>query len=148
MFWVDTSFVEELRTARLRSLVRGSRQLRGISVLAKWGMCPPINNVERLLEEEDAIAQLGVRHNGEITAAALVAKNAYRPTTTAFYYVYARNPRALRQHTAGAIDVCIRQDMGDLLIDLINAHRCFEPTYLAMGFAEVADHAMFEKAIA
>ena len=107
-----------------------------------------LKSVERLLEEEDAIAQLGVRESGEITAAALVGKNSYRPTTAAFFYVYARSPRALRQLVSGAIGLCIERGTRDLLVDLINAHRGFEPTYLDMGFVDVADHAMFEKVIA
>lgn len=140
---IPTQTVVELDMERDRSDIAHAASI--------WMCCSPesaIQSVERLLEEEDAIAQLGVRQNGEITAAALVGKNGYRPTTAAFYYVYARNARALRQLAAGAIDVCIEQGTGDLLVDLINAHRCFEPTYLDMGFVEVADHAMFEKVIA
>lgn len=105
-------------------------------------------SVERLLEEEDAIAHLGVQEGGETTAAALVAKNWYRSRTAALFYVYARNARAVRQLAAGAVEACIREGTADLIVDVINAHRCFEPTYLDMGFVEVADHAMFEKAIA
>ena len=104
-------------------------------------------SVERLLKDEETIAHIGVRENGEITAAAQVAKNWYRPSTAALFYAYARNARALRQLAAGAIEACIQAEGRDLLVDVISAHLCFEPTFLDLGFVEVADHAMFEREI-
>jgi len=106
-----------------------------------------IEHVEQLLKDEETIAHIGVRENGEITAAAQVAKNWYRPSTAALFYAYARNARALRQLAAGAIEACIQAEGGDLLVDVIGAHLCFEPTYIDMGFVEVASHAVFEKVI-
>jgi len=117
------------------------------SVWLKCSHETAIEHVEQLLEDFDTIAHIGVRENGEITAAAHVAKNWYRPSTAALFYAYARNARALRQLAAGAIEACIQAEGGDLLVDVIGAHLCFEPTYLDLGFVEVADHAMFEKTI-
>ncbi|MFC2095555.1 hypothetical protein ACFLSW_03860 [Candidatus Bipolaricaulota bacterium] len=115
-----------------------------------WMSCShesAIKSVERLLGDEAPIAHLGVRENGEIAGAVLVGKNWYRPTTAALFYAYARNPKALRQLAAGAIKACAQVGTTDLIVDVINAHRCFEPTYLDLGFVGVADHAMFERII-
>ncbi|MFC2082517.1 hypothetical protein ACFLSG_00555 [Candidatus Bipolaricaulota bacterium] len=116
-----------------------------------WMRCShesAIKHVEQLLKDQDTIAHLGVRESGEIAAVAHVAKNWYRPSTAALFYAYARTPRALRQLAAAVIDACIREGTADLIVDVINAHRCFEPTYLDLGFVEVAAHAMFEKVLA
>ena len=104
-----------------------------------------IKSVQRLLEDEAPVAHIGVCEDGEITAAAHVARNWYRASTAALFYVYARNARALRQLAAGAVEACIHEGVRNLIVDVINAHRCFEPTYLDLGFVEAAGHAMFQK---
>jgi len=139
---VSTDNVVELDLTRDRDDIA-----HAASVWMKCSHESAIGQVEQLLRDYDTIAHIGVRENGEITAAAQVAKNWYRPSTAALFYAYARNARALRQLAAGAIDACIRADGRNLLVDVIGAHLCFEPTYLDLGFVEVANHAVFEKAI-
>lgn len=115
-----------------------------------WYGCSPEKacaRVEEMLADESIVSHLATREKNEIVAVALLAENSYRPSTAAFFYVYARNARALRQLVSKSIAVCIEHGSSDLLVDLIGAHHHFEPTYLDMGFVKVAEHAIYEKRI-
>ena len=115
-----------------------------------WCECPLERAVEILSEWFEELATVGhlvVREAGEVTAAALISRNRLRPSTTAFEYVYATNPDALRQLVSRAIQLCIDADSDRFLIDLIGAHHHFEPTYLDLGFKLVVEHALYRKQI-
>lgn len=97
--------------------------------------------------EWPVVAHLAVRENEALTAACLLAPNHIRESLIAAYYISAYNPRALRQLISKSVDVCLERESATLLVDLVAAHRHFEPTYLDLGFEKKAEFALYEREI-
>jgi hypothetical protein len=126
--------------------LRGAAQLASIWYKQALQQCE--ERIRAMAAADNAVAHLAVRRNGHYTGACLIARNPIRPEVAAVYYVYAREYRSLRQLMSKAVAVCIEQGCQTLLDDLINEHRCFEPTYEDLGFAKTVEYAMYEKRIA
>jgi len=95
--------------------------------------------------ERGVIAHLGVRTSGKLMAACLVAPNDLQPSIAADYYIYTPDEHRLKTLLASAVAKCIDRGVHNLIADLINEHRQYEPVYEDLGFKKVADWARFEK---
>lgn len=94
------------------------------------------------------IAHLGLREDGRLVAACMAAPNAVRPSTAAIYYIYTPDETNLRPMLARVVDKCVDRGMHNVIADLVNEHRQYEPVYQELGFEKVADWARCEKALA
>ena len=115
-----------------------------------WNACSPRRAKEiyaQWREELEIVGHLVVRKDEEVVASALISRNFLYPSIAAFVYVYATDPDALRQLVSGAIEACIEADAESLLVDLVGAHRHFEPTYMDMGFHLADVHGWYTKRI-
>jgi hypothetical protein len=75
----------------------------------------------------------------------MAARNDLRPSTAANYHIYAPNGSTLKALLAHIIHKCIDSRIHNIIADLINEHREFEPVYQQLGFKKVADWARCEK---
>ncbi len=116
---------------------------------AKWYKRSPAWCLSHLQEWHEAglIAHLSVRENGRMIAACLAAPNDVRPSTAALFYIYAPDANSLRPMLAKAVNKCVDVGVHNLIADLINEHRGFEPIYQKLGFRKVAEWARCEKAL-
>jgi hypothetical protein len=105
------------------------------SLLAEW-------------HEADLITHLGVREDGKLVAACMAAPNSVRPSTAAIYYIFTPNERSLRPMLVSVVDKCVDRGVHNVIADLINEHRQYEPVYQELGFKKVADWARCEKTLA
>ncbi len=118
------------------------------NLAARWYKRPAewCRNHLREWHQYGVIAHLGMRSAGKWVAGCLVAPNVLRPSTAANYYIYTPDEACLEPLLAMAVNQCI--DHGttqNLIADLINDHRQFEPVYERLGFRKVADWAKCEK---
>lgn len=97
--------------------------------------------------EPEGLAHLIVQENERIVGACLAAESDVRKGLVAIQYIYVENAPALRQLLAGVMNACRAAAMDTLLVDLVNEHRHFEPTYRALGFRKAAEFAVYEKAL-
>lgn len=95
--------------------------------------------------DEGIITHLGVRKDGELIAACIAAPNDVRPSTAAIYYVFSPNEDFLKPMLAKVVSKCIDFGVNNVIADLINEHRHYEPVYQEMGFKKVAEWARCEK---
>ena len=101
--------------------------------------------LKELHQDPDTIAQLVLRRGDQVVAACAVAANYLRrDDLAALFYVYAQDVHALRPLIAGAIERSTEAGFETLLVDLIYAHRHFEPAYLDMGFTQAAEWGLYE----
>jgi hypothetical protein len=91
------------------------------------------------------IAHLGFRQQQRLIASCLVAPNDVRPSTAAIYYIYTPNELSLRPMLARVVDKCIEYGTRNVIADLINEHRQYEPVYQELGFRKVAEWARCER---
>jgi len=119
-------------------------------IAARWYGRPPQWCRSLLAEWHEAglIAHVGVREDGKLVAACMAAPNTVRPSTAAIYYIYTPNERSLRPLLVRVVDKCIDRGIQDVIVDLINEHRQYEPVYQELGFQKVADWARCEKILA
>jgi hypothetical protein len=119
-------------------------------IAARWYGCPPEWCRSLLTEwhEVGLITHLGVREEGKLVAACMAAPNTVRPSTAAIYYIYLPDERSLRPLLARVVDKCIDRGIQDVIADLINEHRQYEPVYQELGFKKVVDWARCEKTLA
>ncbi|HEY71616.1 MAG TPA: hypothetical protein G4O08_13650 [Anaerolineae bacterium] len=97
---------------------------------------------------EGVITHLGVREHGRLIAACMAAPNTVRPFTAAIYYIYAPDEHVLQPMLAKVIDKCIGHGVQNVIADLVNEHRSYEPLYQKLGFQKVAEWARCEKSLA
>lgn len=118
-------------------------------IAARWYRRPPEWCRSLLAEWHEAglIAHLGLREDGKLVAACMAAANPVRPSTAAIYYIYTPDERSLRPMLARVVDKCIDRGIHNVIADLVNEHRQYEPVYLELGFKKVADWARCEKAL-
>ncbi len=91
-------------------------------------------NQLRQWHEWGVITHLGVREAGKFIAACMAAPNVLRPSTAALYYIYTPDKHWLEPMLARAVDKCIEFGENNLIADLINEHRQYEPVYEQLGF--------------
>ncbi len=91
------------------------------------------------------ITHLGVREQGELIAGCLVGPNNVRPSTAAIFYIYTPDEHCLRPLLAKVVSKCVDYGTHDVIADLVNEHRQFEPVYQELGFKKVAEWAHCEK---
>jgi hypothetical protein len=96
---------------------------------------------------EGIITHLGVRDQEKLIAACMVAPNLVRSSTAAIYYIYAPDEHSLTMMLGKVIDKCVAYGVYNLIADLVNEHRQFEPVYQELGFKKVAEWARCEKAL-
>lgn len=90
---------------------------------------------------------LGVRQEGRLIAACMAAPNMVRPSTAAMYYVYTPAERSLRPMLARVVNRCIDYGVRNVIADLVNKHRQYEPVYQKLGFSQVANWARCVKTL-
>ena len=91
------------------------------------------------------IAHLGVREKHRLIASCLVAPNDVRPSTAAMFYIYTPNELSLRPMLAGVVAKCVEYGTRNVIADLVNEHRQYEPVYQELGFRKVAEWARCER---
>jgi hypothetical protein len=104
------------------------------SLLAEW-------------HEAGVITHVGVRENGKLIAACIAAPNDVRPSTAAIFYIYSTDEHSLKPMLAKVVNKCISYGVDNIIADLINDHRQYEPVYQKLGFKKVAEWAHCEKEI-
>lgn len=104
------------------------------SLLAEW-------------HEAGVIAHVGVRENGKLIAACMASPNDVRPSTAAIFYIYSPDEHNLKPMLAKVVNKCIDYGVDNLIADLVNDHRQYEPVYRDLGFKKVAEWAHCEKEI-
>ena len=104
------------------------------------------SRLESMLQQ-GFIAHLGAREHGKLVASCLVASNYLRSSTAAVYYIYAADKEHLIPLLVKVVENCIEYGSNNLIADLINEHRQFEPVYQELGFEKVAEWALCEKDI-
>ena len=121
--------------------------LEEIAELAShWYKQPPNWCLQKLQDwhQYGVIAHTGIRSNGKWVASCLTARNVLRHETAANYYIYTPDKESLSLLLSTTISHCYDQTINDLIADLINEHREFEPVYQKLGFRKVADWAKCE----
>jgi len=116
-------------------------------IASKWYQ-RPADWCRSLLAEwhaEGLITHLGVRENGKLVAACMAAPNEIRPSTAAIYYIYTPDENHLKPMLAKVVNKCIGFGINNVIADLVNEHRPYEPIYQEMGFKKVAEWARCEK---
>ncbi len=98
--------------------------------------------------KEGIITHLGVRQQGRMIAACMAAPNTVRPSTAAMYYIYAPDEQSLKPMLVKVIAKCVDLGVRNVIADLINEHRPYEPVYEELGFRKVAEWARCKKALA
>ena len=94
------------------------------------------------------ISHLGIRSAGKWVASCLTTRNLIRPSTAANYYIYSPDEESLIPLLSAAINHCCDQRIENLIADLVNEQRSFEPVYLKLGFSKVAEWARCELILA
>jgi hypothetical protein len=114
---------------------------------SKWYKRPPdwCHSILREWHEEGVITHVGVRKDGELIAACMAAPNDVRPSTAAIFYIYSPDEDNLKPMLTKVVNKCVDHGMNNLIADLINEHRHYEPVYQKMGFNKVAEWARCEK---
>ena len=119
-------------------------------IAAKWYKRPP-EWCRSLLEEwheAGIITHVGVREQGKMIAACMAAPNDVRPSTAAIYYIYAPDEHSLKPMLAKVVNKCVDYGVHNVIADLVNEHRRYEPVYQELGFKKVAEWARCEKTLA
>ena len=127
--------------------IHPDRDLQEVAKLASLWYKQPVDWCLRQLEDwhqYGIITHNGIRSLGRWVAACLTARNVLRHETAANYYIYTPDEESLSYLLTSAINQCCDQGIFDLVADLINEHRLFEPVYLKLGFKKVAEWARCE----
>ncbi len=114
---------------------------------SRWYKRPP-DWCHSLLTEwhaEGVITHQGVRRNGDLVASCMAAPNEVRPSTAAIYYIYSPDEDCLVPMLIRVVNRCADFGVHNVIADLINEQRAFEPVYQKVGFKKVADWARCEK---
>jgi hypothetical protein len=118
-------------------------------IAARWYQRPPEWCHSRLKEWHQAglITHVSVREKGSLIAACMAAPNVLRPSTAAIYYIYAPNEHSLKPMLARVVSKCIDSGTHNVIADLVNEHRQYEPVYRELGFKKAAEWARCEKSL-
>lgn len=91
------------------------------------------------------ITHLGVRDQGTLVAACMVAPNDVRPSTAGIYYIYTPDEASLSTLLRKVVNKCVDYGSHNVIADLIHEQRRFEPIYQLLGFKKAAEWALCEK---
>lgn len=113
---------------------------------ARWYHKSPAWCLEHLSlwHQQGIITHSGIRSDNDWIASCMVAPNEIRPSTAAMYYIYSPDELTLRQLLAYVVQKCIRAGITNLIADLVNEHRPYEPIYQKLGFQKVVEWALCE----
>ena len=75
----------------------------------------------------------------------MAAPNDVRPSTAAIFYIYAHDEDSLKSMLTRVVNKCVDFGVANVIADLINEHRPYEPVYQKTGFKKVAEWARCEK---
>jgi hypothetical protein len=75
----------------------------------------------------------------------MAAPNLVRPSTAAIYYIYVPDEHSLIPLLVKTISKCVDHGVHNLIADLVNEHRQYEPVYQRLGFEKAAEWARCEK---
>ncbi len=116
---------------------------------AKWYKRSPKWCLSHLQEWHDAglVTHLCVRKNETMIAACMAAPNEIRPSTAAIHYIFTSDEQCLIPMLINVVNRCVDFGVKNIIADLINEHRQFEPLYQKLGFTKVADWARCEKGL-
>jgi len=118
-------------------------------IASRWYRRAPEWCLSHLQERHEAgiISHLGVREHGRMIAACMAAPNTVRPSTAAIYYIYTPDEHCLKPMLAKVVSKCMDFGTHNVIADLIDEHRQYEPVYQELGFMKVAEWAHCEKAL-
>ncbi len=116
-------------------------------IASKWYGRPASWCREHLAEWHAAgvLAHPCVRQESRMVAACMAAPNDVRPSTAAIYYIYTPDECSLRPLLRQVVSRCVDDGVKNLIVDLVNEHRKFEPVYQELGFHKVAEWARCER---
>ena len=116
-------------------------------IASKWYKRPPewCHSHLREWHEEGIITHVGVRKDGKIIASCMSAPNDVRASTAAIYYIYSPDEDSLQPMLVRVVNECVNFGVVNVIADLINEHRQYEPVYQKLGFRKVAEWARCEK---
>jgi hypothetical protein len=119
-------------------------------IAAKWYKRPPEWCRSHIAEwhESGIITHVGVRKQGRMIAACMAAPNDVRSSTAAIYYIYTPDEHCLKPMLANVVNKCVNDGVYNVIADLVNEHRQYEPVYQELGFKKVAEWARCEKDLA
>jgi hypothetical protein len=114
---------------------------------AKWYKRPSKWCLTHLQEWHNAgiITHTCIRKNGTIIAACMAAPNEIRPSTAAIYYIYSPEEQSLKPMLINVVNKCVDYGVQNVIADLINEQREYEPVYQELGFTKVAEWARCER---
>jgi hypothetical protein len=120
------------------------------TIAAHWYNRPPEWCRSHIQEWHEAgvITHVGVRERGRLIAACMAAPNDVRPSTAAIFYIYTPDEHSLKPMLAKVVNKCVDHGVHNVIADLINEHRQYEPVYQELGFKKVAEWARCEKTLA
>jgi hypothetical protein len=119
-------------------------------IAARWYKRPPEwchSHLQEWHQSGNIISHLGVREKGKIVASCMTAPNVLRPSTAAIYYIYTPDENHLYPMLARVVSKCIDFGVDNVIADLINDHRQYEPIYQKLCFKKVAEWARCEKSL-
>jgi hypothetical protein len=120
--------------AELASRWYGQPQQWCLALLKEW-------------HQAGVITHVGLRTRGKLVASCMAASNVLRPSTAANYYIHTPNEPYLEQILVHVIRKCLDYGIHNLIADLINEHRQYEPVYQRLGFKKVADWGLGRKTL-
>jgi tRNA A37 N6-isopentenylltransferase MiaA len=88
-----------------------------------------------------------MRKDGKIIASCMSAPNDVRASTAAIYYIYSPDEDSLQPMLVRVVNECVNFGVDNVIADLINEHRQYEPVYQKLGFRKVAEWARCEKVL-
>jgi hypothetical protein len=118
-------------------------------IAAKW-YNRPVDWCRQHLAEwhaEGVISHPCVHQDGKIRAACFAAPNDVRPSTAAIYSIYTPDEASLRLLLRQVVSRCVDARVVNLIVDLVNEHRQYEPMYQELGFQKVAEWARCERGL-
>jgi tRNA A37 N6-isopentenylltransferase MiaA len=78
----------------------------------------------------------------------MAAPNDVRSSTAAIYYIHTPDENCLKPMLAKVVGKCVDYGVRNVIADLVNDHRQYEPVYQELGFKKVAEWARCEKDLA
>ncbi len=116
-------------------------------IAAKWYKRPSKWCLTHLQEWHKAgiITHTCIRKNGTLIAACMAAPNEIRPSTAAIHYIYSPEEQFLKPMLINVVNKSVDYGVLNVIADLINEQREYEPVYQELGFTRVAEWARCEK---
>ena len=130
--------------------INPDKDLDAISEIASiWYKRPPkwCHTHMTAWHKAGVITHVGMRKQGKWIAGCLVASNDVRSSTAAIYYIFTPDEDNLTPMLVKVVNMCVDYGAHNVIADLINEHRQYEPIYQSLGFNKVAEWALCEKVL-